>query len=559
MFKVWKTKKKSSASGARPSNVAYTTEEPDDLRSVQDEGRDSDSWTSAGEGHVSTPANTELDVDAESDVYTPPPRPRLYAAAAPRPVFTREHHLQLAGRLYEMEMERVLNGQQEKLSELAAKYYSHLLEAAPSPVSVASPKTSSADEISSEVSSRSSLNSTVSRTMLPVQESSSVVQMPDSVCQSSEGTDRTHSQPVSEVPVPTKGFVQSILTTSRLAVSNGPSSAELSVISPSYREVHTSFCSISAADLRGCPRLTGAADQNVVEILDQYRLIVGLKAQSVRPSDENFADQIALQHIMLIAEGACITLLQQIIRGMIDVSAPSMSSVTQTVANTFDPPRTWSELKRAFPYLLLPANAIQEVATIFLSLRQQPPEAVLEYNIRFCSAIARFKSAVERAGSNRPPIVALYVSHYESTVKPSLQCLRYTEKPAVSLKEATDKTRHEAAGISGNISALSFTKNTTASAHVRQSRPRSKDNIRSKRDRERRDSRPREPRSGEPRPRCKHPTYRKRNDHTTEDCFIRKREAADTARHRKNSQESPPAPSSICDDGDGADSCELLR
>ena len=127
MFKVRKTKKKSSVSGVRSSSAAHTTEELDDLRSVQDDGHDSDSRTSAGEGHVSTPTNTELDGDAEWDVYMPPPRPRLYAAAAPRPVSTREHHLQLAGRLYEMEMERALNGQQEKLSELAAKYYNHLL------------------------------------------------------------------------------------------------------------------------------------------------------------------------------------------------------------------------------------------------------------------------------------------------------------------------------------------------------------------------------------------------------------------------------------------------
>ena len=84
MFKVRKTKKKSSASGARVSSAAHTTEEADDLRSVQDDGHDSDSQTLAGEGHVSTPANTELDGDAEPDVYTPPQRPRLYVAAARR-------------------------------------------------------------------------------------------------------------------------------------------------------------------------------------------------------------------------------------------------------------------------------------------------------------------------------------------------------------------------------------------------------------------------------------------------------------------------------------------
>ena len=55
--------------------------------------------------------------------------------------------------------------------------------------------------------------------------------------------------------------------------------------------------------------------------------------------------------------------------GMIDVSAPSMSSATEIVAKTLDPPKTWSELKRALLDLLMPANAIQEAATNLLSLR----------------------------------------------------------------------------------------------------------------------------------------------------------------------------------------------
>ena len=83
----------------------------------------------------------------------------------------------------------------------------------------------------------------------------------------------------------------------------------------------------------------------------------------------------------------------------------------------------------------MPANYVQEAATNILSLPRHTSEAVLGYIIRFRSAITQFESAVEHAGSNRPPIVALYVSHYESTVKPSLQCLQYIEKPVVSLKK----------------------------------------------------------------------------------------------------------------------------
>ena len=72
----WKTKKKSSASGARSSSATHTTEELDDLQSRQDGGYESDSTTSVGEGHASTPADgVKQDLDAEPPIYTPPPRP----------------------------------------------------------------------------------------------------------------------------------------------------------------------------------------------------------------------------------------------------------------------------------------------------------------------------------------------------------------------------------------------------------------------------------------------------------------------------------------------------
>ena len=225
---------------------------------------------------------------------------------------------------------------------------------------------------------------------------------------------------------------------------------------------------------------------------------------------------------------------------MIDCSAPSSPSATERVANTFDPPTTWSQLKRALLDLLMSANAIQEAATNLLSLRQRPSETVLEFNIRFRSAIARFESAGERAGPNRPPLVALYVSHYESVVKPSLQCLQYTGKPAVSLKEAMEKTRrHEAAGISGNISAIAFNHPDRTATHSvnRQTRYRSENRSKKpKWDRDARsNTRPKDTRSKVARPVCEHPTCRKRVGHTTENCFVRKREAGDTERRRRKS------------------------
>ena len=39
-------------------------------------------------------------------------------------------------------------------------------------------------------------------------------------------------------------------------------------------------------DVRSLPRLTGRADVNVVEVLSQFRLVVGFRAKAVAPHDE---------------------------------------------------------------------------------------------------------------------------------------------------------------------------------------------------------------------------------------------------------------------------------
>ena len=131
----------------------HTAEELHDLQSCEDGGHESDTRTSEGEGHVPTLADgVERESTVAPQTYTPPPRPRLYAAAAPLPSSAREHHRQLAERLYEIETERVIDEQQEKLFEMTAQYFRHLLEGAPSPVSAASSEPSSPDDTSSEVS-----------------------------------------------------------------------------------------------------------------------------------------------------------------------------------------------------------------------------------------------------------------------------------------------------------------------------------------------------------------------------------------------------------------------
>ena len=96
------------------------------------------------------------------------------------------------------------------------------------------------------------------------------------------------------------------------------------VSSPLYRDVAAVV--VTSADLRGVPRLTGSPAQNVHEMLGNFRVIVGLTAERVRPNDEAFGDIIALDHIALLGEGHCLTLRQQLMAGQIDTRAATVSS-----------------------------------------------------------------------------------------------------------------------------------------------------------------------------------------------------------------------------------------
>ena len=111
--------KKRSHSGEEGSTLRDRHEQDSAGEISGDDDRDSDSTrTSDGEGSAPPRSGDEGQGSAAAAPqvrYTPPPRPRsrLYAAPAARPVSTVDHHRQLAGRLHEMEMDDMLNGQRE--------------------------------------------------------------------------------------------------------------------------------------------------------------------------------------------------------------------------------------------------------------------------------------------------------------------------------------------------------------------------------------------------------------------------------------------------------------
>lgn len=313
---------------------------------------------------------------------------------------------------------------------------------------------------------------------------------------------------------------------------DGPSYSDI-VSQPLYRDV--AAVAVTSSDLRGVPRLTGSADQNVPEILRHFRVIVGLKAKRVRPNDEKFGDIVALEHVALLGEGHCLTLIQQLLTGQIDTSTATVSSEPDT-AGSFASPETWQDMTRALLDLLMPANSIDECARQIANFNQRGAETVSAYAMRYRTILLQFQAAVDRVDDKRTTWSAMTVALWQQGLKPDVRCLQLNDKPATSLKEAIDSARrHEATGLAGgHVSALfqqvphrAFDRSASRSP----SQNRSNSKGRSKGGASSSNRAPaRTTASGNRPPRvCTHPTCMSKKGHTTEHCFTRRREEKGTA------------------------------
>lgn len=83
------------------------------------------------------------------------------------------------------------------------------------------------------------------------------------------------------------------------------------VTSTVHHTVTPTRCSISLADIPGVPHLTGSAIEKVAQILGHYRVVLGLKAGTICPDDIEFPTRVALQHVALLCEDQCSTLIHQ--------------------------------------------------------------------------------------------------------------------------------------------------------------------------------------------------------------------------------------------------------
>ncbi|CAB1110335.1 unnamed protein product [Ectocarpus sp. CCAP 1310/34] len=194
-------------------------------------------------------------------------------------------------------------------------------------------------------------------------------------------------------------------TSSRGASSRGASATSTPAVastavateSPVRTFLQAATVSISAADLRSVPKLTGDRTENVIEILKHFRTVVGLKAAAVN-TDSSFADGVALKHVALVGTGEVLTLIQQILSGQIDCSKASTFTEPEE-KGSFPPLTTWDAMCSVLLDSLLPANSVEEEAHNLATFVQGPQESVSSYALRFRTVMARFQAAVERDGS----------------------------------------------------------------------------------------------------------------------------------------------------------------
>eukprot|EP00903_Cladosiphon_okamuranus_P021645 g19899.t1 len=257
---------------------------------------------------------------------------------------------------------------------------------------------------------------------------------------------------------------------------SSPSSSALSflseVLSSSKKPARVS---ISAADVKQLPRLTGAADVDVLSVLSQFTLVCSFRVKAAVPTStpaaelESLSDQAAFERVSLICDGPILQLYQQIIEGSINWHAPQLSP-TMSASPSASPgshkaPQNWNELKPALLDCLMPANSVEESALRLATFSMDRAESVASFALRFQSEVARYLSSFQRmSGGN--PFDALTVVLFRNGLVPVIKLLASQEQPPKTMQEAVSQARRlEASNLTGlnpgrayaHASALSFT------------------------------------------------------------------------------------------------------
>ena len=271
---------------------------------------------------------------------------------------------------------------------------------------------------------------------------------------------------------------------SRRSTTPSASSGALSVISEALSSSKKpARLSISAADVKQLPRLTGAADVDVLSVLSQFRLVCSFRVKASVPVStpleelESLSDRAAFEHVSLICDGPILQLYQQIIEGSINWHAPQLSPSMSDSPGSHKAPQNWKELKTALLDCLMPANSVEESALRLSTFSMDRGESVASFALRFQSEVARYLASVERMSGPTNPFDALTVVLFRNGLVPDIKLLASQEQPPKTMQEAVSQARRlEASNLTGlnpgradaYASALSFTHVPNRSAIAQQ-------------------------------------------------------------------------------------------
>ena len=182
------------------------------------------------------------------------------------------------------------------------------------------------------------------------------------------------------------------------------------------------------------PRLTGAADVDVISCLSQYRLVCSIRVKAGVSSSLSDAelvkltDEVAFEHLSLICDGHVLLFYQHIMDGSIKWNAPLVSTEVTEAPGSYPAATNWPELKTPLLDCLMPSNSVEESALRLATFKMDSDESIATYTLRYHNECSRFEACVQRATPGRSPYAALSIVLFRIVVVPGIKLLA-SQKP----------------------------------------------------------------------------------------------------------------------------------
>lgn len=145
---------------------------------------------------------------------------------------------------------------------------------------------------------------------------------------------------------------------------------------------------LTQADVKPLPRLSGSVeiensnDVDVQSVLTHHRTVVGFRAQSVRPNDPSYGDEITFGCFSLTLDGPVAMTYQQLMSGCIDWQSSVVNTETSDKVGSSIPPSNWKELSNAVLDLATSSNNVAECALRLATFNMEKNEPIHTYALR---------------------------------------------------------------------------------------------------------------------------------------------------------------------------------